>query len=73
MRKRPDYWRNLERVRDDMELEAVGSAQIETVLKMIRASTHLIDEYLAGRLKKPNPADREAGAGGTIKNPQTGS
>ena len=33
-----------------MKLEAVNSTQIETVLSMIRARTHLIDNYLAGNL-----------------------
>ena len=62
LRKRPNYWRDLEQVRDDMELEAVASAQVETVLKMIKANTHMIDQYLKGQLKKHARTAAEIGA-----------
>ena len=45
---RPDFWRDLGRVKEELEIEAVGSKPCMTILNMVRAKTHLIDWYLAG-------------------------
>ena len=48
---RRDYWREpgLHQARRDMELEGVNRTQIETVIAMLQAKTHMIDQYLAGK------------------------
>ena len=51
LQRRPDYWRDLERVQQDMELEAVYSATAKTVVEMLRAKTHIIDQYMTGQLR----------------------
>ena len=40
-----------------MRLEAINTMQIETVLAMIRARTHLIDRYMAGTLHRDDNVD----------------
>ena len=47
-----EYWRQpgLADAIADMKLEAVNSTQIDTVVAMIAARTHLIDKFLAGRI-----------------------
>jgi len=54
LRRRPDYWRQEghEQVMADMKLEAVNTTQIETIVAMIKARTHLIDLFLNGSLHK---------------------
>ena len=52
LQHRPDFWRDLDKVREDMEIEAVGTKPIETILNMIRANTMLIDSYMAGHVRE---------------------
>ena len=65
LRRCSAYWREagLERAIDDMKLEAVNRTQIDTVVAMIRARTHLIDKYLAGHLQKDEVATGAEGDG----------
>ena len=57
LQRRPEYWRDLDRVQRDMELEAVYSATAKTVIDMLRAKTHVIDQYLSGTLKMDELSD----------------
>ena len=49
---RPDFWRDPTKIREEMALEAAHDSHIKTVLSMVAAKTHMIDEYLAGRVPK---------------------
>ena len=60
LKRRPDYWRDPAAVRADMELEAVATVHIETILNMIQGKSQLIDDYLSGRISK---ADEEGTKG----------
>jgi hypothetical protein len=55
LRLRPDHWRSIEAIRNDMELEGCKDAYIETVVAMVQANTSLIDRYFDGRLNKEDP------------------
>ena len=48
---RPDYWNDLDRIRKDMELEANGNDHIETVLRLVKAQAHLVQQYLRGEAR----------------------
>ena len=54
IRRRPDYWdtADLALAAADMKLEAVNSGQVETILRMIQARSHLIHKFLSGNLLK---------------------
>jgi hypothetical protein len=65
---RPDYWREagLHQAKADMELEAVNRTQIDTVLAMLVAKTHVIDKYLYGNRSDEtanNPNGNDDGTG----------
>jgi len=47
---RPDHWRDPEKIKADLELEAFKDIHINNVLAMIKANTELIDLYLDGEL-----------------------
>ena len=49
---RADHWRNMDAIRAEMEIEALNSTQIDTVVAKVMAETHLIDKYLSGELIK---------------------
>ena len=51
LQRRPAYWRNLDMVERDMEIEAVYTATAKTVVNMLRAKTHIIDQYMSGQLR----------------------
>ena len=51
LKRRPDYWRDLDKVQKDMELEAVYSATVKTVIDMVRAKTYISDQYTSGQIK----------------------
>ena len=69
LRRRPAFWRDPEKVRADMMLEACGDDHIANVLHMIESQAHLVEEYLSGRLNKEDEAkettDPKATAGAT--------
>ena len=52
LRRRPDYWRDHEKIKADMMVEADGDEHIANVLNMVQAHTHIVEEYLSGRLSK---------------------
>ena len=47
---RPDFWRDLERVRAELELEAFEDHILESNLAMVDAHTAVVDAYLSGEL-----------------------
>ena len=46
----PELWRDENRVRAELELEALRDYKIENILAMLRAHTTLVDSYWAGVL-----------------------
>ena len=57
--RRPDFWRNPDRIRQELEREARTEVYIKNTLAMIAARTELADAYLAGEMtlaETPNPA-----------------
>jgi hypothetical protein len=59
---RPDFWRNLDRVRAVMELEAYRDHFVESNIAMIRAHTEIVDAYLDGDMDvgRDEPPPRQA-------------
>ena len=56
----PDYWTDEDKIRADLELEAVGNDKIETFLAMVRAQHSLVDRFLSGQLSKEDDAGLQA-------------
>jgi len=68
------FWRNADRVRQDMELEAYKDPVIESNLAMLRAHADIIDDYLSGNLVKDQdpvpPRHLHTRFGGTLSDEQ---
>jgi hypothetical protein len=68
LKRKPEYWREegLQALRENMKLEAINNTQVDTVLAMITARTHVIDKYMKGHLNRDEEAqeadNRPAGA-----------
>jgi len=52
LKRCPEYWRDPERIKKDMLLEANGDEYITNILSMIQAKTQLIEDYISGRIRK---------------------
>ena len=50
------HWEDEAAIRAEMELEAFGNAHIETVMDMIRAQRHVVEQYLSGAISKGDEA-----------------
>ncbi|CAE7679552.1 Pif1, partial [Symbiodinium sp. CCMP2456] len=48
----PAYWEDEERVRADLELEAMGNGKIQTFLAKVLAQRALVEKFLSGELAK---------------------
>ena len=46
----PDFWRDLEQVRADLELAAFAEPFVESNLAMVEAHTAVVDAYITGEL-----------------------
>ena len=54
--QRPDYWEDEERIRADLELEAVGNDKIQTFMAKVKARRSLVEQFLRGILTKEDEA-----------------
>ena len=54
--QRPDYWEDEERIRADLELEAVGKDKIQTFMAKVKAQRSLVERFLRGILTKEDEA-----------------
>ena len=52
----PDYWEDEERIRADLELEAVGNDKIQTFMAKVKAQRSLVERFLRGVLTKEDEA-----------------
>jgi len=70
----PAFWRNPDRVRQDLELEAHKDPFIESNLAMLRAHADIIDDYISGNLVKGEdpvpPRHLHTRFGGTLSDEQ---
>ena len=59
-----NFWRDPDRIRREMKLEANTDEHIEDVLAMVAGQTEVVDKYLSGELRKEDEPDEVAeGAG----------
>ena len=56
----PDYWTDEDKIRADLELEAMGNDKIETFLAMVRAQSALVQRFLSQELSKDDDAGLQA-------------
>ena len=59
----PEYWEDEERIRADLELEAMGNDKIETFLAKVKAQLAFVRKFLSGQLAKED----EAGANEALR------
>ena len=59
LKRCPEYWREpgFVKLEADVRLEAIITTQIETVLSMVRARTHLIDRCMSGAWGRDDEVD----------------